>query len=105
MWRVSSPEAARSAMRGLAWGAITVRRAAAARRDSIFDSARWPAPITVQGRAVSLRKMGKSDISKHRGFWSRKADSSASLRNDNYFSFGEGQSMAPIGIEEIGRAH
>ena len=28
-------------------------------RDSIFDSARLPAPMTRQGRAASLRKMGK----------------------------------------------
>ncbi len=55
--------AARSRIRGFAWGAMTVTWAPAARRDSIFDSARWPAPMTMQGRAVSLRKMGKRDMS------------------------------------------
>ena len=49
-------------MRGLASGAMTVTWASAARSDSILDSARWPAPMTMQGRAVSLRKMGKRDM-------------------------------------------
>jgi hypothetical protein len=40
---------------------MTVIWADAAWSDSIFDSARWPAPITTHGRAVSLRKIGKRD--------------------------------------------
>src|SRR6185437_16184524 len=49
-------------MRSLTSGAMTVIWAFAACKDSILDSARCPAPMTMQGRPASLRKIGKSDI-------------------------------------------
>src|SRR6185312_7462287 len=56
---VSSPDAAHSRTRGKASGAITVTRASAVSRLSIFDSAILPAPTTTQCRFASFRKMGK----------------------------------------------
>src|SRR6267143_2566852 len=45
---------------GVASGATTRTRAPASRRLAILDSAMVPAPTTRQGRAESLRNMGKS---------------------------------------------
>src|SRR6185312_5682495 len=56
---VSSPDAAHSRTRGKASGAITVTRASAVSRLSIFDSAMLPAPTTTQWRPASFRKIGK----------------------------------------------
>src|SRR5260370_18647308 len=58
----TSPAAARSVIRSVASGAITVTFACAACSDSILDSAKWPAPMTMQGRAAIFRNMGKRSI-------------------------------------------
>ena len=63
--RSISPASASSAMRGAGVRCDDGDAALAACSDSIFDSARLPAPMTMQGRPVSLRKIGKRDIARY----------------------------------------
>jgi hypothetical protein len=93
-----------STMRGVGLGSDDGDAAFAACRDSIFDSARLPAPMTMQGRAVSLRKMGKRDMARYSpGAWRPAPTGGASRSTAGELGSGElGAEAVVVGAGEVG---